>query len=92
MPVMEIPCQRTPDHCGSDEAQESLYTWKALNSIFITIFKHTADSTAIYVHPSDMHYNAAPLGCLGPDCPVGTSLLAQVSDFHLLLFRTRCPV
>lgn len=58
--------------------QQPLYTWKPLNSIYVTLLKHTDDATAIYVHPSDMHYSAAPLGCLGKGCPTGTALLAQV--------------
>lgn len=79
VPVMEIA---NPVPCGCTGAavtgEGELFTWKALNSIFVTIFKQSQDSTAIYVHPSDMHYIASPLGCLGPGCPVGTALLAQV--------------
>jgi hypothetical protein len=78
VPVMEIACPARTSEDIDPQNESSLYTWKALNSIFITIFKHSEDSTVIYVHPSDMHYNAAPLGCLGASCPVGTTLLAQV--------------
>lgn len=55
-----------------------MYAWKGLNSIYVTLMKHDQHATAIYVHPSDMHYNASELGSLGNGCPTGTALLAQV--------------
>lgn len=73
VPVLEISGQAT-----QEEKPARLYTWRGLNSIFVTILKHAPDATAIYVHPSDMHYHASPQGSLGPACPVGTALLAQV--------------
>jgi hypothetical protein len=83
IPVMEIPKMPRDVAVLSEEAQcvqksPPLYTWKPLNSIFVTLLKHTDTATAIYVHPSDMYYSSAPLGCLGKGCPTGTALLAQV--------------
>lgn len=87
VPVMEIPKVRMDVALAasvatdSDSAQatpQPLYSWKALNSICVTLLKHRDDATAIYVHPSDMHYSASPIGSLGRACPTGTALLAQV--------------
>lgn len=79
VPVLEIPNHPLMQHKGEDaEDGSNLYTWKALNSVYATLLKHSEDSTAIYVHATDMHYHASPLGSLGPGCPLGTALLAQV--------------
>lgn len=79
VPVLEVQFPSREHHFSCiEDASSDLFTWKALNGIFVTLLKHTPDSTAIYVHPSDMHYHASSLGSLGASCPVGTSLLAQV--------------
>lgn len=59
-----------------------MFTWKPQNSIFVTIIKHNARATAIYVHDSDMHYAASEAASLGSGCPVNTVLLAQVALEH----------
>lgn len=78
--IPHLPCNIASSVLGQEAGTtpRGLYTWKGLNSVFVTLLKHTQDSTAIYVHPSDMHYHATQLGSLGPGCPVGTTLLAQV--------------
>ena len=102
VPVMEIPkmpldiASAAADAAGTEKNEaiastSAMYTWKAMNSIFITLLKHSEDATAIYVHPSDMHYSASSAGSLGRACPVGTALLAQVLSLtHLHSFLQKC--
>jgi hypothetical protein len=56
----------------------ALFTWKVLNSRMVTIIKTSECSTAIYDHAVQRAFKATEAGSLGPGCPVGTSLLAQV--------------
>ena len=74
--VMDVPILSPEDHEGM--VSSSLFTWKPANSVFVTLIKNTESKTVIYLHDSDMHYEASEAACLGPDCPVNTVLLGQV--------------
>jgi hypothetical protein len=76
--VMSIPWE---DDMLENESS-SLFTWKPSDSIFVTLLKHSPNSTAVFLHDSDMHYQASAACSLGPACPTGTVLLGQVLLDH----------
>jgi hypothetical protein len=57
---------------------QSLFTWGVHNSRKVTIIKTSDFTTVIYDHITQRAFKATPAGSLGPGCPTGTSLLAQV--------------
>lgn len=91
-PLLGLP-NRLPKHCvkvmlqppiseqqegyHDDEDDGNLFTWRPQNSVFLTILKHKEMGSAVYVHESDMHYEASELCMLGPGCPLNTVLLGQ---------------
>lgn len=81
--VMDMPPFSSLQEVQHDDDEDDgggrdLFTWKPVNSIFVTLIKNSPSTTAIYVHSSDMHYNASEAASLGPGCPVNTVLLGQV--------------
>ena len=67
-------------HSAEGVEENSLYTWKVLPSMFVTIAKdETLGRTLIYVHEEDRWCFAQPHISLFQDCPRGSAFLGQVT-------------